>query len=269
MHDAAEFTETLWAYYAKHGRDLPWRQTADPYKIMVSELMLQQTQVPRVIPKYQKFLSTFPTIHALADAPLSQVLGVWSGLGYNRRAKYIHQAAQVIARDWHGVIPPDVNQLQQLPGIGHNTAAAIVVYAFNQPEYFIETNVRTAYIHHFFADADDVADKDIMPLLKQTLDTEQPREFYWALMDYGSHIKATVGNRARASRHYQKQSPFEGSLRQVRGRIIKALIDAPQTTNQLKQTIPDPRIVAVLEAFITEGHRARQRHLPLSGRNGS
>lgn len=248
-----QFLETLWGYYAKHGRSLPWRETTDPYKIMVSELMLQQTQVPRVIPKYQEFLKAFPNVARLATASFIEVLKVWNGLGYNRRAKYLHQAAQMIMRDWQGKVPADVTKLTQLPGIGHNTAAAIVVYAFNTPECFIETNVRTVYIHHFFADVNDVSDSDIMHVLKETLDTEQPREFYWALMDYGSHLKATVGNRAQASKHYKKQSRFQGSMRQIRGQVIKELLMAPKTNEELSNKIADDRLVTVLYALESEG----------------
>lgn len=251
--NAEQFLETLWGYYAKHGRSLPWRETTDPYKIMVSELMLQQTQVARVIPKYQEFLKAFPDVASLATASFTEVLKVWNGLGYNRRAKYLYQAAHMIMRDWQGKLPADVTKLTNLPGIGHNTAAAIVVYAFNTPEYFIETNVRTVYIHHFFADVDDVADSDIMQLLQTTIDTAQPCEFYWALMDYGSHLKATVGNRAQASKHYKKQSRFEGSLRQIRGQVIKVLLTSAKTREELSGKIADDRLVVVLDALESEG----------------
>jgi A/G-specific adenine glycosylase len=186
----AEFLEILWKFYAQSGRgSLPWRQpepddSFDPYKIMVSELMLQQTQVARVIPKYQSFLEQFPDVQSLAMADLSDVLRVWQGLGYNRRAKFLWQAAGAI--DVLGNFPTTYEELVKLPGIGSNTAGAILAYACNQPVVFVETNVRTVYIHHFFADRIDIHDREILSLVGQTLDREHPREFYWAVMDYGS-----------------------------------------------------------------------------------
>lgn len=189
-----DFHDTIWAYYHDHGRhDLPWRQMTDPYAIMVSEIMLQQTQVSRVIPKYHEFLRQFPNVQSLAAARLGDVLRAWSGLGYNRRAKYLWQAAQAIADDFGGKFPDSRDQLVQLPGIGANTAGAILAYAFNQPTVFVETNIRTVYLHHFFADTEAISDVQIRKLLEQTLDHEQPREFYWALMDYGASLGAAGG----------------------------------------------------------------------------
>lgn len=254
-----EFSETLWDFYAKHGRhDLPWRQALpgggfDPYAIMVSELMLQQTQVSRVIPKFEMFMQTFPTVQRLAAAPLAEVLIAWSGLGYNRRAKFLWQAAQLVCDEFDGQLPTTPKELVQLPGVGSNTAGAIVTYAFNQPVLFIETNIRTVYIHHFFHDATDVPDAAILELLEQTLDHEQPREFYWALMDYGSFLKQTVGNVSRYSRSYAKQSTFEGSRRQIRGQVLKLLAGGPQSPKALAQQLPDERLPAVLADLLTEG----------------
>jgi A/G-specific adenine glycosylase len=180
------FLESLWSYYAASGRTmLPWRLpeadgSFEPYKIMVSELMLQQTQVPRVVPKYQAFLERFPSVDALAAAELGEVLRAWQGLGYNRRAKFLWQAAQVVRTQRS--FPDTAEGLVKLPGIGRNTAGAILAYAYNQPVVFVETNVRTVYIHHFFADRTDIHDTEIAALVAQTLDREQPRDFFWALM---------------------------------------------------------------------------------------
>jgi len=256
-HQQKQFLETLWNYYAEFGRfELPWRICEpdgrfDPYKIMVSELMLQQTQVGRVIPKYQEFLAEFPTVHNLAQAELGDVLRAWQGLGYNRRAKYLWQAAQIVDNLKH--FPETVPELVKLPGVGVNTAGAIVAYAYNSPVVFIETNVRTVYIHHFFADRMGVADKEIIDLAAQTLNHEHPREFYWALMDYGSHLKTTIGNANKASKHYVKQSRFVGSRRQVRGQIIKLLGSVPQTLPVLQQVIQDERLPEVLSELVSEG----------------
>ena len=168
-------------------RDMPWRQDTRPYYVLVSELMLQQTQVDRVIPKFEAFIKRFPSEKELAKAPLAEVLKQWQGLGYNRRAKFLHEAAKQIVE--LGEFPHDEAGLLALPGVGKNTAGAIRAYAYNQPAVFIETNVRAVYIHHFFADSDTVDDKDIRELLEETVDREYPRDFYWALMDYGTRLK--------------------------------------------------------------------------------
>jgi A/G-specific adenine glycosylase len=251
-----DFSETLWEYYAASGRStLPWRQpewdrSFDPYKIMVSELMLQQTQVVRVIPKYEAFLQQFPTVAALAGADQGDVLRAWQGLGYNRRAKFLWQAAQAIRA--LGAFPDSREGLVRLPGIGVNTAGAVLAYAYNQPVLFIETNIRSVYIHHFFPERTDVTDAEILGLLDSTLDRENPREFYWALMDYGSHLKATVGNPNKASKHYAKQSKFQGSRRQLRGQILRLVGAAPQTHEQILRTLPDERTEAVLQELMDE-----------------
>ena len=222
-----EFQALVWDYFQQSGRhDLPWRLAAadgqfDPYTIMVSELMLQQTQVQRVIPKYAEFLQKFPTLQDLAAAELGAVLTAWSGLGYNRRAKFLWQSAQRVVDEYNGVFPQTTAELVNLPGIGKNTAGAIQAYAFNHPVVFIETNIRSVYIHHFFADKTDVSDTDILQLVAATVDSEHPREWYWALMDYGSHLKKSVGNTSKQSKTYMKQSAFHGSKRQIRGQVIK------------------------------------------------
>jgi len=257
-HQAKEhFLETLWGYYAGHGRhDLPWRQAEagssfDPYKIMVSELMLQQTQVMRVIPKYQAFTEQFTNTRELARAELGDVLRAWQGLGYNRRAKYLWQAAQIV--DNLKYFPKTSEELLRLPGIGVNTAGAIMAYAYNSPAIFVETNVRTVYIHHFYSDRTGVTDKEILTLLEQTLDHEHPREFYWALMDYGSHLKATVGNLNKASKQYTKQSQFQGSRRQVRGKILRLLGVQAYVPSALLAALSDERSEAVIQALLAEG----------------
>lgn len=248
--------EAVADYYAHHARhDLPWRQpeadgSFDPYKIMVSELMLQQTQVARVILKYHEFLNRFPDISALAAAELGDVLRVWQGLGYNRRAKFLWQAAREIAES--GIFPTTFESLVKLPGIGTNTAGAILAYAYNQPVIFVETNIRTVYIHQFYGDQTDVSDTDIRGIVEQTLDHENPREFYWALMDYGSYLKATHGNANRASKHYTKQSRFVGSQRQIRGQVIRLLGESSKTAAELGALVPDERLDLVLRELAKE-----------------
>lgn len=244
----------MWDYYAAHGRnDLPWRQpepdgSFDPYKILVSEVMLQQTQVSRVIPKFRAFVTAFPTIDALAAAPLAEPLRLWSGLGYNRRAKFLWQAAQQAAKG----LPKDSQALRQLSGIGPNTAGAILAYAYNQPAVFIETNIRTVFMHHFFSGQQDVRDAVIADVVARSL-PDNPRAWYWALMDYGTHLKQTVGNLNVASAHYVKQSPFEGSRRQIRGQLLRLLGTGSRTKDQLAAVIPDEHLVDVLKDLTGEG----------------
>jgi A/G-specific adenine glycosylase len=257
------FQETVWAYYAAHGRHgLPWRQpladgSFDPYRIWVSEIMLQQTQVSRVIPKFVEFIQRFPDVQALAAAPLDDVLRVWSGLGYNRRAKFIWEAARIVKRQG-GLFPESLDALIRLPGIGRNTAGAVVAYSYNQPVVFIETNVRSVFIHHFFADREAVSDAELRPIIEQTLSDDEIREWYWALMDYGTHLKQTTGNAARRSVGYAKQSRFEGSKRQIRGRVLQVLLDGPQTQAHLVSSIIDERLPAVLEDLAKEGFIERR-----------
>lgn len=254
-----DFQATVWDYYTKQGRhDLPWRHAEpdgmfDPYKILVSELMLQQTQVPRVIPKFQEFIRQFPDSKTLAQSPQQAVLAAWSGLGYNRRARFLQQAAQMIEREFDGVVPRSIDDLIRLPGVGRNTAGAVVTYAFNEPVVFIETNIRTVLLHHFLAGQDAVDDKTIAELVAATLDHEQPREWYWALMDYGSFLKQTAGNASRNSKHYVKQSRFEGSRRQLRGRIIKELTAGAKPEAAVLAELEDERTASVLADLIAEG----------------
>ena len=248
-----ELREVVWEYYHSHARSMPWREEPTPYHVLVSELMLQQTQVGRVLPKYREFMARFPTIRAFTEASLGDVLSTWSGLGYNRRAKFLHAAAQMVVRDFGGVVPDNVEDLVKLPGVGRNTAGAILAYAFNQPIVFIETNVRTVFIHHFFADRTDVDDKELLPLVKLACDPEHPREWYWALMDYGTHLKQTLGNNVSQSKHYVRQSKFEGSRRQIRGRILKHLTGGPRQAKELLRLEPDERTLSVLTDLTKEG----------------
>ncbi|MBI5037282.1 MAG: A/G-specific adenine glycosylase [Candidatus Kerfeldbacteria bacterium] len=256
MITTAAFRKIIYEHYRRYRRDLPWRHTIDPYHIMVSELMLQQTQVDRVVGKYISFIKKFPTIGSLARASLSAVLKAWQGLGYNRRAKYLHMAAGMVVTSLRGKFPRTIDELVTLPGIGVHTAGAICAYAFNQPVAYIETNIRSAYIYHFFPRAKQVTDAQLMPLVIRTLDERHPRRWYSALMDYGTWLKKNHGNAAQRSRHYTKQSRFEGSHRQVRGAIIRALATSRGlTTGELHQTIglPVPRIRSALEQLISEG----------------
>lgn len=247
-----DFRELVWEYFRTNGRSMPWREHTEPYYVVVSELMLQQTQVERVIPKFNQFIVRFPDAQSLANAPLSAVLTEWVGLGYNRRAQYLHRLAQDVVNRFNGSFPPTYAQLVSLPGIGPNTAGAVLNYAFNQPAVFVETNIRTVFIHHFFADAEMVDDKDIRGLVEATLDQEHPREWFWALMDYGTYLKRTAGNNIARSRNYKKQSRFEGSLRQIRGKIVALLAQSAKSQSELERHITDPRLPVVLRQMADE-----------------
>lgn len=230
-------------------RSMPWREDTRPYYVFVSEVMLQQTQVSRVVPKFEAFIDAFPDEKALASASLADVLKHWQGLGYNRRAKFLHEAAKMIATDFNGVFPDNEEDLLKLPGVGKNTAGAILAYSFNQPAIYVETNIRTVYIHHFFEGRSDVDDKEIVQLLKETVDKGNPRRFYWALMDYGSWLKQRGVRNSASSKHYKKQPILKGSLREMRGMILHALTNE----NALEAYIDDMRFEKALFGLEKDG----------------
>ena len=224
------FRDGIYAYYREFGRVLPWRETGDPYRIVVSEIMLQQTQVDRVVGKYLEFIERFPSWEALAGASLEEVLSAWQGLGYNRRGRFLREMARVVVDQYGGVLPSDEDLLVKLPGIGKATAASIRAFAFNLPSVYIETNVRTVFFYFFFMDREGealtpVPDAVLVPLVEATLDREYPRAWYNALMDYGTMLKKKYGNLSVRSAHYRGQSPFKGSNREVRGKILRVLLE--------------------------------------------
>ncbi len=260
-----QFKQIVRQHYQSSGRhNLSWRQTNDPYHILVSELMLQQTQVARVEPKFQAFVKRWPTVSELATAKLGEVLQYWQGLGYNRRAKYLHQAANEIIDKYEGVFPSSAERLKELPGIGPYTAGAVSVFAFNQSEIIIETNIRTVYYYHFFSDGTVIDDRDIVPLLQQTLDTVNPREWYWALMDYGAHLKRQGIKLNHKQKGFRAQTPFENSDRQIRGAIIRVLTETEKSS--LKQLITlvgttKERLEVQLKSLVHEGLVAKHGQL--------
>jgi A/G-specific adenine glycosylase len=227
------FQRIVWNYYRKHGRAFPWRKTRDPYAILVSEVMLQQTQAERVVPFFKKWMQQFPTVQSLARAPLKKVLRAWSGLGYNRRALNLKRAAEKIVKEHGGKFPKTIPEIDALPGVGPYTAGAIAAFAFNTPSAFIETNIRTVYLHFFFKNKREVRDDEILRMVQKTLPTPslispskegekvRIRDWYNALMDYGGMLKKTKGNMNTRSAHYAKQSKFRGSRRELRGEILR------------------------------------------------
>ena len=260
-------------------RDLPWRRTRDPYAVLVSEIMLQQTQVPRVLVRYEDWLGDFPTLDALAAAPLEAVLVAWQGLGYNRRAIALKRAAEQVVeardqsagRDAPAQLPSDESALRALSGVGPATAAGVRAFAFDLPGVYLETNVRTVVLHEVFAERDAVSDKEITPVLTAALAAAGrrgvgPREWYYALLDYGAHLKRTVPNPSRRSAHHTRQSTFEGSVRQKRAWLLRAVMAAPgQSADSYAADLaaaelssgreaPEPGVVlGILEALEREG----------------
>ena len=249
-------------YFATYGRnDLPWRNTYDPYKIMVSEVMLQQTQVSRVVEKYKEFLKLFPKVEQLAKASLRDVLKVWSGLGYNRRAKFLHEAAKAVMKEYKGKMPKTAEELERLPGIGPYTARAIAAFAYNTPSVFIETNIRTVFIHHFFPNEDLISDKELLPLITEAAIGQDTREWYAALMDYGVYLKQTTNNPSRRSAHHTKQEVFKGSLREARGLILKVLSNNVGLTKShisIKTGLESERVESALRGLEKDGMVVRR-----------
>ncbi len=219
----AVFQEEVLAWFAKHGRDLPWRRTSDPYKIMVSEIMLQQTQVDRVIPKYHAFLEKFPDLQSLASGSSADVLRLWSGLGYNSRALRLQRAVQMIVKVYEGKFPAHVDALLKLPGIGPYTARSVLIFAFNKDLATVDTNIRRILVHEFsdFGVNEETGDKELFVLAEECLPYGRSREWHNALMDYGS---AVLTSRRTGIGARTKQSKFKGSRRWFRGDLLKRLV---------------------------------------------
>jgi A/G-specific adenine glycosylase len=255
------FQKTIWEYYRLHGRNLPWRHTGNPYHILVSEIMLQQTQVERVNNTYLKFIRAFPDFRSLAEASLHEVLTVWRGLGYNRRAISLRRIAHEVMEKYHATLPDSEETLITLPGIGKATASAIAAFAFKKPSVFIETNIRRVFLHCFFKDRQNVSDAEILPIVDQTLDRTDPRLWYYALMDYGAMLKGTIENPNRRSAHYQRQPQFNGSRRQIRGMLLREILASPSVTESVltkKLERPPEKIREVLEQLGREGFIRRK-----------
>jgi A/G-specific adenine glycosylase len=260
MPDAAQITafrRIVWKHYKVNGRhDLPWRKTRDPYRILVSEVMLQQTQVERVLPFYAAWLKKFPTVHTLAQASLADVLKAWQGLGYNRRGKMLHDAAKVIAHGRHPMSTMGVEKLEDLPGVGAYTARAVTAFAHNADVVFIETNIRTVVTYHFFPKKKKVDDKAIFRILAEALPHGKGREWYAALMDYGAHLKRSGVRLNTKAKGYTKQSKFAGSAREARGAVLKELAKASASKARLVGLLGDDRssqMEAQMEKLVREG----------------
>jgi len=263
MQDMQQFINIVYDHYAQHKRQFSWREDITPYRVVVSEIMLQQTQTDRVKYKFEQWLSLFPDFQTLAAATTRDVILAWSGLGYNRRALALHALAQRVVTEFGGKLPDDPKILVTFKGIGPNTAGSICAFAFNKPTVFIETNIRAVFIHHFFASEEKVHDKKLLPLIEAAVDKANPRDWYYALMDYGVKLKKERKNPSRKSQHHTVQSRFEGSERQIRGMILRALGQFGKLSfDDLIATIPREikRIEKNLSDLIAEGFVKFQDH---------
>ncbi|MFA6495040.1 MAG: A/G-specific adenine glycosylase [Candidatus Paceibacterota bacterium] len=262
-HAIQNFRRIVYAHYRVHGRSLPWRVRPTPYRVLVSEIMLQQTQVDRVMPFYTSFLHAFPTIRLLARASRRDVLVAWQGLGYNRRGLYLWRCAQIIVSQHKSTVPADPIILAQLPGIGPATAASIAAFAYDAPTVFIETNIRSVFIHSFFPRARRVSDSRLVPLIEQTLDRSCPARWYNALMDYGTFLKKINKNPSRKSAHHVRQKPFAGSDRELRGKILAFVVRVEKVSKKdLVENMPGARktrILAIAQSLVDEGLFAEKR----------
>ena len=227
---SGEFRRFIYSAYKKENRTFPWRENTDPWGILVSEIMLQQTQTERVVSYWKRWMEKWPGAADLERAPFAEVLSEWSGLGYNRRARYLKESAAMIVRNFAGSVPDSPGALMKLPGIGPYTAGAIACFAYNKPTVFIETNIRSVMIHFFFSGREGINDREILPVIEETLDRKNPRKWYWALMDVGAALKKSNANPNRRSAAYTRQSVFSGSLRQIRGSLVRALVSGGKAT---------------------------------------
>ena len=259
MDDAAFRSLVLKFWRARGRHELPWRKTTDPYAILVSEVMLQQTQVSRVQERWGAFLKAFPSVRHLARAPLVSVLRLWQGMGYNRRALNLQRMAQAVVTHHGGVIPRTYAELVTLPGVGSYTAGAVMAFAFGTAHPVIETNIRRVYLHHYFSDIAGVTDQQILPVVERTLDRRNPRRWYWALMDYGAHLKTLATNPNRRSKHYTRQTVFAGSHRQLRAKVVRTLLLARggMSLSKLRGLHDDLRLDDVVSELVREGFARR------------
>ena len=219
------FKTLILSFYAEHGRAFVWRDTNDPYRILVSEVMLQQTQTGRVVPKYEAFLSRWPDFSSLAEATTEELLSVWKGLGYNRRALNLRRSARM-TQEWDWTIPNDKTLIESLPGVGKATSAAIRSFCFGEKSVYLETNIRRVLLTCFYPEEVEVKDRELESLLHElSLINEDMKSWYYALMDYGVLLKALFPNANKRSAHYTKQKKFENSNRQIRGLLIHLLTD--------------------------------------------
>lgn len=254
--DILRFKKIVQTHARRHTRQLPWRSRVSEYRIAVSEIMLQQTPVDRVIPYYERFIRKFPSWKHLAEASFLEVFREWQGLGYNRRAKALRDLAGIVIKNYHGKLPRRIEDLVALPGIGPYTAGAILTFAHNRREVFIETNIRTVYLHHFFPGHHKVSDQRLLPLIEATLPRKEYSSWYAALMDYGAHLKRQGLKQNKRNPSYVTQKKFKGSSRELRGKILREISRKALSVSQLSQKLAVPEI-----RVRTEVERLRREEL--------
>jgi len=257
------FQKIIYSYFKQYGRDFNFRKEINPYNVVISEMMLQQTQANRVVEKFQQFIQEFPDFHSLATASLIDVLKIWQGLGYNRRAVALKKIAEKVVNEFDGILPADIEILKSFPQIGQNTASSIVAFAFNMPTFFIEVNIRRVYIYFFFPGKSSIEDSVIMPIVRKTLDSSNVRKWYYALLDYGVMLKKTHPELNKRSAHYRKQSKFKGSSREIRGKILKLLIASSNLTEadiSRELEINSKKLNEILNLLIKEGFIRQENH---------
>lgn len=254
-----DFHAFIFTWWNDHRRDLPWRRTNDPYRILVSEIMLQQTQVPRVIPKYEEFLTLFPTVEALAAASTGAVLKAWKGMGYNRRALYLKKTAEAVVRDYQGKFPKGEEKLLKLPGLGKYTTRALLVFAYKTDVSMVDTNIRQILVQFFF-DGLPQKEKEIEILADQLVPPGLSWEWHQALMDYGS---LALVRKKSAKTKTKKTLAFKDTKRFFRGRILDELRDHPIEDRTLVKSFatryhkPEEFLQAIIEDLIHDGLVAR------------
>jgi A/G-specific adenine glycosylase len=269
LQELAAFKEAVLANYRGAGRVFPWREkTAGAWGILVSELMLQQTQTARVVEYWKAWIKRWPGVKDTAAAKLEDILAAWSGLGYNRRAKYLWECAKTICRDYGGAVPKTPDELIKLPGIGPYTSGAVACFAWDYPAVFIETNIRAAVLHFFFRDRGGVEDGELIPILAACVPETAAREWYYALMDYGAVLKKITVNPNRKSAHYARQSGFEGSFRQIRGAIVRALAKAgPSKKSALQKSLKE-ELASMKEDDFYRALGSLQKDMMVAEKNG-
>ena len=256
MDEIELFRGIILDYYKNHGRTFSWRETSDPYHILLSEMMLQQTQTERAAPKYAAFISRWPDFPSLAKAPFSEILIQWKGLGYNRRAMALKQIALTAVSQYGGTLPESYDELIKLPMVGPATAAAVLSFSYNKPALYLETNIRRVLLYFFFQNEENVHDLELYKLLEAVQVRQDPKNWYYALLDYGVFLKKIVKNPNQRSAHYTRQPVFENSNRQIRGQILtifteKGLVSMKELYYFLK--FPQEKIDKCFSALKAEG----------------
>ena len=239
--DIKVFQETILSFYDEHERSFPWRETQDPYKIWVSEVMLQQTQANRVIPKYEDWMKTFPTVKSLAQANMTNVLEQWKGLGYNNRAKWLRDAAKKVIDEYEGELPTKTKELETLKGVGPYTSRAIQIFAHNMDQVTVDTNIRRIFISEFDLDK-ETSTEDIYPLARQVLPRGKSREWHNALMDYGA-LKAT--SQETGVKPETTQGTFKGSNRWYRSKVLQQVMEKSRSITQVEEEYGEKGMKAV------------------------